>query len=74
MTNMTTYREAAEWGGSEWPSGVTGDSTRWLHDETTWLLTNKLYAGGKGMAYTYTPDGRISSRAQNGSVGAGIAE
>lgn len=62
MTNMTTYRQAAEWGGSEWPSGVSGDSTRWLHDEATGLLTNKVYADGKGVAYTYTPDGRIATR------------
>ncbi|MFZ4397256.1 MAG: hypothetical protein ACOYOU_16695, partial [Kiritimatiellia bacterium] len=39
-----------------------GDETRWLYDEATGLLTNKLYADGKGTAYTYTPDGKLATR------------
>lgn len=38
------------------------DITRWHYDETTGLLTNKVYADGKGPAYTYTADGRPTTR------------
>ena len=38
------------------------DCTTWLYDEATGLLTNKLYADGKGTAYTYTSDGQLASR------------
>lgn len=38
------------------------DVTRWLYDEATGLLTNKVYADGLGPAYDYTPAGRLSSR------------
>jgi len=39
------------------------DSTRWIYDETTGLLTNKLYADGNGTSYTYTETGKIHTRA-----------
>ena len=39
-----------------------GDETRWLCDSVTGLLTNKVYADGKGTAYGYTTSGRLSSR------------
>jgi len=38
------------------------DITRWLRDEATGLVTNKVYADGKGPAYVYTPDGRLATR------------
>ncbi|NLC82350.1 MAG: RHS repeat protein, partial [Lentisphaerae bacterium] len=38
------------------------DKTRWLYDNPTGLLTNKLYADGLGPAYTYTPDGKLATR------------
>jgi RHS repeat-associated protein len=38
------------------------DRTRWLYDETTGLLTNKVYADGHGPSYTYTPDGKLATR------------
>ncbi len=38
------------------------DVTRWRYDAATGLLTNKVYADGKGPAYTYTADGRPASR------------
>ena len=38
------------------------DVTRWLRDEATGLVTNKVYADGKGPRYTYTPDGRLATR------------
>ncbi|MDD2231020.1 MAG: hypothetical protein PHY48_16655, partial [Candidatus Cloacimonetes bacterium] len=38
------------------------DVTRWYYDLFTGAVTNKLYADGKGTAYTYLDDGRISTR------------
>ena len=38
------------------------DQTRWLYDAATGLLTNKVYADGKGPAYTYTSDGKLLTR------------
>ncbi|MEI6972892.1 MAG: RHS repeat-associated core domain-containing protein, partial [bacterium] len=39
-----------------------GDQTQWLYDEATGLLTNKVYADGKGPSYTYTPQGQLATR------------
>jgi RHS repeat-associated protein len=38
------------------------DRTQWLYDQATGLLTNKLYADGKGPAYSYTALGQLSTR------------
>jgi RHS repeat-associated protein len=46
-------------GGASHPSL---DATRWLYDEATGLLTNKLYADGSAVSYSYTPDGKLASR------------
>ena len=43
-------------------SPLSLDLTTWLYDEATGLLTNKLYADGKGTAYSYTPDGKLAAR------------
>ncbi|MBR1608285.1 MAG: RHS repeat protein, partial [Kiritimatiellae bacterium] len=37
-------------------------TTRWLRDDATGLVTNKLYADGLGPIYDYTSDGRLSRR------------
>jgi RHS repeat-associated protein len=42
--------------------GGAGDQTQWLYDEATGLLTNKVYADGKGPSYSYTPDGQLATR------------
>ncbi|MDD4018820.1 MAG: hypothetical protein PHV28_12855 [Kiritimatiellae bacterium] len=39
-----------------------GDETRWLYDGATGLLTNKVYADGKGTAYGYTTSGLLATR------------
>ena len=39
-----------------------GDVTRWLRDEATGLVTNKVYADRKGPTYTYTSDGKLATR------------
>ena len=38
---------------------ASGDVTTWLYDEATGLMTNKVYADGKGPTYDYTFDGRF---------------
>jgi RHS repeat-associated protein len=38
------------------------DRTQWLYDQATGLLTNKLYADGKGPSYSYTARGQLSTR------------
>jgi RHS repeat-associated protein len=52
MVVMATFRN----------EGGAGDQTQWLYDEATGLLTNKVYADGKGPSYTYTPDGQLATR------------
>ena len=52
-TSMTTYRNEA--------SGV-GDTTTWTFDEASGVLLSKTYADGKGLAYTYTDDGKLATR------------
>ena len=51
--SMTTYRDEAL---------ASGDTTRWLYDEPSGCMTNKVYADGKGPSYSYTPDGRLARR------------
>ena len=53
MAAMSTYR-------SEDLSHA--DVTTWLYDEATGLMTNKVYADGKGPTYDYTADGKLSRR------------
>ena len=50
--SMTTYRDI----------NAAGDVTRWLRDEATGLVTNKVDADGKGPRYDYTPDGKLATR------------
>ena len=50
--SMTTFRDVDS----------AGDVTRWLRDEATGLVTNKVYADGKGPRYDYTPDGKLATR------------
>ena len=49
---MTTYRDSLE----------NGDTTRWLYDEPSGLVTSKVYADGQGPTYTYTDDGKLAKR------------
>ena len=50
--SMTTFRDI----------NAAGDVTRWLRDEATGLVTNKVYADGNGPRYDYTPDGKLATR------------
>ena len=66
--SMTTYRDfngERGVGNGEPGAGngsIQGDVTRWLRDEATGLVTNKVYADGKGPRYDYTPDGKLATR------------
>ena len=51
--SMTTYRNE---------DLANGDTTRWLYDEPSGCMTNKVYADGKGPSYSYTPDGKLVRR------------
>jgi len=39
--------------------GGTPDTTAWGYEEATGLLTNKVYADGKGVSYAYTAEGKL---------------
>ena len=52
-TSMTTYRD--EVSGS-------GDATRWFYDAASGVVTNKVYADGKGPSYAYTDNGALAVR------------
>ena len=52
---MMTYRDESKGHSS-------GDVTTWLYDEASGVMTNKVYADGKGPKYNYTPDGKLSQR------------
>ena len=54
-TTMMTYRDESKGRDS-------GDVTTWLYDEASGVMTNKVYADGKGPKYDYTPDGKLSQR------------
>ena len=73
---MTTYRHEPDGGvghaalpttgGTTVGRGVLtappGDTTTWLYDEASGVMTNKVYADGKGPRYTYTDDGKLATR------------
>ncbi len=64
MTAMYTYRGTNEISSQSEIENLKSqmDRTAWSYDQPTGLLTNKLYADGKGTAYTYTPEGKLASR------------
>ena len=63
--SMTTYRQESDIpmvGGDVPGAPHAGDTTRWLYDEPSGCMTNKVYADGKGPRYDYTPDGKLARR------------
>ena len=75
MTAMATTRDPAHESLDLWtlvPAGQTLsdlgpltsdlDVTKWQYDLATGLVTNKVYADGKGTAYAYTADGKLARR------------
>ncbi len=57
MTSMTTFRDA----GAN-ASTAEGDTTIWRYDEASGVMTNKVYADGKGVAYDYSDDEKLVRR------------
>jgi len=53
LVSLTSYRDEAS---------SAPDTTRWLFDEATGLITNKMSPVGKGPSYDYTPDGFLVRR------------
>jgi RHS repeat-associated protein len=71
LLTMTTYRGTDDFSTATWPAGASGDTTTWNYDPATGLLTNKVYADGKGPAYSYNQAGLLAVRAwarSNGTV------
>jgi RHS repeat-associated protein len=64
MTAMYTYRGTAAISSYSDIAALKPqmDRTQWLYDQATGLLTNKLYADGKGPSYSYTALGQLSTR------------
>ncbi len=53
--SMMTYRDESK-------GLASGDVTRWLYDEASGLMTNKVYADGLGPRYEYDANGRLVKR------------
>ena len=62
MTTMRTFRIDAAWDGITWPVGIGGDLTTWMYDDASGLVTAKIDAAGQSINYTYTVDGKLSTR------------
>ena len=63
--SMTTYRNESDVpmvGGDVPGAPNAGDTTRWLYDEASGVMTNKVYADGKGPRYDYDAIGRLTKR------------
>ena len=52
MVSMKTFRD----------ENVEGDTKKWKYDNATGLLTQLIYSDNQGPTYTYTPDGKLSTR------------
>ena len=59
--SMTTYRDEGIVGGVALDV-PEGDTTRWLYDESSGAVTNKVYADGNGPSYDYDAHGRLTKR------------
>ena len=54
-TMMMTYRNESLGSGS-------GEVTTWLYDEASGVMTNKVYADGRGPTYGYCANGNLTKR------------
>ena len=64
MTAMYTYRGTNILSSQSQIANCKSqmDCTSWQYDSSSGLLTNKTYADGKGVTYTYDASGRLASR------------
>jgi len=52
-----------DWNSESWPDNAgSGDSTTWIYDQSSGLLTEKRDNEGLGPVYTYTVDGKLLTR------------
>ncbi|MBI3884659.1 MAG: RHS repeat-associated core domain-containing protein [Opitutae bacterium] len=65
QTTLKTYRTGTGFTGPTWPAATAGtaDTTTWNFHAATGLLSSKVDATGKSVAYTYTVAGQIATRA-----------
>ncbi|HEY8962525.1 MAG TPA: RHS repeat-associated core domain-containing protein [Luteolibacter sp.] len=63
LVGLSTYRTETPADSSTWPVMQTvPDITSWLHEESTGLLLQKLYADNLGPAFNYDVAGRLTRR------------
>jgi len=63
MRTFRTEDTSVNWSTSVWPTNSgAGDTTRWIYQAATGLLSRKEYPDGNGTNYTYNLAGRIQSR------------
>ena len=64
IISVKTYRAGTGWTGSAWPTATTGtaDVTTWSYDASSGLVTAKTFADSNSVSYTYTNDGKLSTR------------
>ena len=64
QTELHTFRGGQNWTAALWPANVTGtaDVTKWIYQDATGLVTQKLDAALKGATHTYDELGRLKTR------------
>ena len=65
MTNLMTFRTSGgsvNWASPTWPNPPAGDITRWVYDQPSGLLAQKLYADNKGISYGYNSGNFLNTK------------
>lgn len=63
-TKQHTFREGTGWEDDTWPEETSGtaDTTTFVYQESSGLLTEKQDAHGNATSYTYSPGGKLHTR------------
>ena len=59
---MKTYRDGTGWDNATWPGTGTADTTTWNFDSATGVLTSKVDAASRTVAYGYSTRGQLKTR------------
>jgi RHS repeat-associated protein len=64
LSTLTTWRQTSsvDFNSVTWPAPTGGDTTTWMFQASTGLLTRKQYADGQGTGYTYDTAHRLAVR------------
>jgi len=63
LVQLKTFRGGSGWNANAWPTSTgEADVTTWTYDAASGLVTQKIYADGKGPEYAYSVDGKLLSR------------